>query len=61
MKAFIVTIDSKVQDPAYTSLTNCCARYDIPYSSASKGKRKFIINNEVRIITQIAIQKTKRK
>lgn len=61
MKGYIIQIDFKVQPQVYVSLSVLCNDYGVNYSSASKGKRKFIIKNEVIIITECEIIKIKRK
>lgn len=52
MKVFIVQIDSVVQKESHTSLLAACTHHRIPYSTASRGKRKFIIKDKVYIITE---------
>lgn len=43
----------------YTSLTMACKENGIPYSSASKGKRVFVIGDDVKQIFKTELVKIK--
>ena len=41
MRVYVVSINSEVQNEAYTSLKTTCKHYNLPYSSALNGKRSW--------------------
>ena len=56
---YVLTIDGGVIDPAYTSLKGLCDDKKISYSSISKGKRKFIRNDQTHVISELSVCKIK--
>lgn len=46
MIVFVVTINQIVQPSAYVGLRPLCERYNLDYSSASKGKREWERDDE---------------
>jgi hypothetical protein len=63
MKVFIVCINSQPHNEVWTSLKQLCGDNWISYSSASRGKRIFIIERESRqdilTITEARVLKIK--
>ena len=54
---YVVLINGSVQPLSYTSLSNICACYDIPYGSAIKGKRVFVVHEKAVIINEVEVVK----
>ena len=54
-----VTVDGQPQPNSYTSLKRACGDFNVPYFTASRGKRKFIINDQLIVITLTNLVKIK--
>lgn len=54
---YVVSINSEIQEKAFTGLKNACIEYGINYSLASRGKRKFIVGGKFIHIKEIELVK----
>lgn len=60
MTVFIIVHKGEVHNEVFTSLTMACNRFDLNYSSASKGKRVFVNEkDEITTITEARVSKIK--
>lgn len=60
MKVFIVVYKGEVSKEVFTSLKMACDYFGLSYSSASKGKRVFVNdNNEITSIIHATVVKIK--
>lgn len=62
MKLFVISRNGKVNSECYRSLRQLCKENDIPYSTASCGRRAFIDDKEnISVITEVSVVKMKKR
>lgn len=59
MKVYTILINSEPISSCYTSLTNLCDAHDIPYYSANRGKREFLVAGKAIKILTLSVIKIK--
>ena len=59
MKIYLISINGKTANKAYTSLKGACEFAEIKYYSANRGKRIFVKNEDIITITEAEIIKIK--
>lgn len=58
-KVYTILINSEPIVEAYTSLTALCDAYNVPYYSANRGKREFLIAGKAVKIVVLNVVKIK--
>jgi hypothetical protein len=56
---YVLLINGKLQDKAFTSLLGICKEYGLPYSTISRGKRRWIKADQLFEVDELMLCKIK--